>query len=310
MENWFALLNQLIPLFRINEKIVERSDCMPESHLIPILDSHQHFWSFQPARDQWITDEMAVLRKDFLPEELESNFLSSNVLGTIAVQADQSELETEFLLNLAAHHSFIQGVVGWVDIMHPDLSVKLQHYRSFPVLKGFRHILQSESPEFMLQPAFIKGLQVLADFGYTYDVLIYPNHLKAAIQLMQKVPSLKVVVDHLAKPDIKNKSFTNWEEGIVELASFSQVYCKISGMVTEADWQHWKYEELVPVMNTVVKNFGTSRIMLGTDWPVCLLASSYQDCIQIGRRFFADYTAEEQEAVFYRNAARFYGVQL
>lgn len=283
---------------------------MSDSHYIPILDAHQHFWRFHPVRDRWITNEMGVLRKDFLPEDIQSLLQPANVLGTIAVQADQSECETEFLLNLAAHHSFIRGVVGWVDIMHPDLTLKLKHYQNFPVLKGFRHILQSESPEFMLQPAFIKGLQVLADFGYTYDLLIYPNHLKAAIQLMQKVPSLKVVVDHLAKPDIKSKSFTNWEQGIVELASFSQVYCKISGMVTEADWHHWKYEELVPVMNTVVNNFGTSRIMLGSDWPVCLLATNYQDCLQIGRRFFADYSFEEKQAIFYKNAARFYGVQL
>jgi L-fuconolactonase len=283
---------------------------MLESHPIPILDSHQHFWIFEPARDHWITDQMALLRNNFLPEELQSNLSANNILGTIAVQADQSELETEFLLHLAAQHPFIRGIVGWVDLMHPDLTVKLKQYQAFPVLKGFRHILQSESPEFMLQPPFVRGLQVLSDFGYTYDLLIYPTHLKTAVRLIKQIPSLKVVVDHLAKPDITRKNFTRWEEEITELASLSQVYCKISGMVTEADWHAWNYEDFVPVMNTVVNSFGTSRIMLGTDWPVCLLAASYQDCIQIGRRFFGQYSLEEQEAVFFKNAAGFYGIQL
>lgn len=283
---------------------------MTDSHCIPILDSHQHFWKFQPERDQWITDEMALLRNNFLPDQLQSHLSPNNVLGTIAVQADQSEVETEFLLHLAARHPFIRGVVGWVDLMHPDLPGKLKQYQAFPVLRGFRHILQSEPPEFMLQPSFVGGLKVLADFGYTYDLLIYPTHLKAAIQLIKEIPSLKVVVDHLAKPDLKSKTFIEWEEGIAELASHSQVYCKISGMVTEADWHAWKYQDFVPVMNAVVNSFGCSRIMLGTDWPVCLLAATYQECIQIGRRYFAQYSLEEQEAVFFRNVAGFYGIQL
>lgn len=283
---------------------------MSDLQLIPILDSHQHFWKFEPTRDQWISDDMATLRRDFLPLELQSHFFSSNIMGTITVQADQSDLETEFLLHLSTHHPFIKGIVGWVDIMHPDLPFKLEQYRAFPILKGFRHILQSESPEFMLQSSFIKGLQILADFGYTYDLLIYPSHLSTAKQLIQQLPSLRVVIDHLAKPAIKSKMYKRWEQEIAELASFNQVYCKISGMVTEADWKCWKYEDFIPVMNTVVTNFGTSRIMLGSDWPVCLLAATYHDCIQIGRRFFSNYSIDEQTAIFYRNAAHFYGIQL
>lgn len=282
------------------------SDLQP----IPILDSHQHFWRFEPERDRWITDEMIVLRRDFLPEDLQENLFSTNVMGTIAVQADQSELETEFLLHLATHNPFIRGVVGWVDLMHPALPLQLKQYKAFPILKGFRHILQSEPPDFMLQASFVKGLQLLADFGYTYDLLIYPHQLNTALQLIQQLPLLRVVVDHLAKPDIKSKMFTEWEEGISKLATYDHVYCKLSGMVTEADWNNWKYEDFIPVMNTVVKNFGTSRIMLGSDWPVCLLAASYRDCFQIAQRFFSNYTVEEQEDVFYKNAARFYGIQL
>jgi len=283
---------------------------MSDLQNIPILDSHQHFWIFEPERDQWITDEMIALRRDFLPEDLQENLFSTNVMGTIAVQADQSELETEFLLQLAANNPFIRGVVGWVDILHPALPLRLKQYQAFPILKGFRHILQSEPPEFMLQSSFVKGLQLLADFGYTYDLLIYPHQLNAALHLIQQLPSLRVVVDHLAKPDIKSKMFKGWEEGISKLAHYDHVYCKLSGMVTEADWNCWKYEDFVPVMNTVVKNFGSSRTMLGSDWPVCLLAASYEDSIQIARRFFSNYTLEEQEAVFYKNAAHFYGIQL
>ena len=278
------------------------------SHSIPILDSHQHFWIYHNDTHQWINDEMKMLRRNFLPQDLQSLLVDADVIGTIAVQADQSELETEFLLQLAKEFPYIKAVVGWVDLMHPNLEQQLLNYKRHRLLKGFRHILQSESPEFMLQPAFMNGLRLLQEYGYTYDLLVYPYHLTAAIQLVKELPELRIVIDHLAKPDIRNQVTKGWRQDIEAIANFPQVYCKLSGMVTEANWNHWRYEDFIPYLNHIHACFGTSRIMVGSDWPVCLTAASYADCLNIVRKYFEQFSEEERRAIFTENAVRFYGI--
>lgn len=277
---------------------------------ISLIDSHQHFWFHDPQVHSWITDEMELLKRDFLPSDLQPFLAAEQVIGTVAVQANQSELDTKFLVDLALQNPFIKGVVGWVDLMHPDLRKKLDQYQSFSVLKGFRHILQSESPEYMLQPPFIRGLQLLSDLGYTYDLLIYPMHLKSAVQMVKQIPNLKIVLDHMGKPDIKNQLLSEWKSDISLLASFPQVHCKISGIVTEADWDNWRYSELTSCLDHVVESFDSSRLMVGSDWPVCQLAATYQEWFSIVRKYLEPFSYAEKKAILRDNAIKFYGLDV
>lgn len=273
---------------------------------MPVLDAHQHFWNYDPVAHSWINEEMSVIRKDFLPNDLEPVLQKNAVDGCIAVQADQTEAETDFLIHLANQHSFIKGVVGWVDLGAENIRERLQHYKQQPVLKGFRHILQGEEPAFMLQPDFLRGIAALKEFGYTYDILIFPKHLAAALELVKQFPDQPFVIDHIAKPFIKDGLIEDWKKGMQALAQFPNVYCKISGMVTEADWKNWKPEDFTPYLDAVTEAFGTNRLLYGSDWPVCLVAASYTDMIGIVRNYFLSFTAAEQEAVFGGNAAKFY----
>lgn len=277
---------------------------------ISLIDCHQHFWFHDPQVHSWITDEMELLKRDFLPSDLQPFLVAEQVIGTVAVQANQSELDTKFLVDLALQNPFIKGVVGWVDLMHPDLIKKLNQYQSFSVLKGFRHILQSESPEYMLQPPFIRGLQLLSDLGYTYDLLIYPMHLKSAVQMVKQIPNLKIVLDHMGKPDIKNQLLSEWKSDISLLASFPQVHCKISGIVTEADWDNWRYSELTSCLDYVVESFDSSRLMVGSDWPVCQLAATYQEWFSIVRKYLEPFSYAEKKAILRDNAIKFYGLDV
>ena len=272
------------------------------------IDSHQHFWIYHPQQHDWITDEMAVIRKDFLPAHLEPVLRANGITGCIAIQADQTETETELLLSFARTNYFISGVVGWVDLLAENLNERLQYFKQFPKLKGFRHILQAESPAFMLQPGFLKGIAELEQFGFTYDILIFPKHLEAAIELVKQFPNQRFVIDHIAKPYIKDGLMDEWKKQITAIAQYPNVYCKISGMVTEAGLSTWKPEAITPYIDVVVAAFGMKRIMYGSDWPVCLTAASYGEVLNVVKKYFAAFSKEEQALFFRDNAIEFYGV--
>ena len=274
------------------------------------IDAHQHFWNYEPLRDAWITDEMSILRRNYCPEDLRSEMRASGFEGSIAVQADQSESETRFLLDLATRHPFIVGVVGWVDLAAPNIEERLTNFRSFEKLRGFRHIVQSEpDDQFLLRAEFRRGISCLSRFGFSYDILIYARQLPAAIKLAASHPDQRFVLDHIAKPEIKARKLEPWASQMRELAALPNVFCKLSGLVTEADWKDWKPDDCRPYLEIAWDCFSADRLMFGSDWPVCLLAGSYARSYSLVADFLADRLAEEQDKVFGINAARFYGVK-
>lgn len=273
------------------------------------IDSHQHFWKFDRARGSWITDDMSVLRRDFLPQDLAPELQSHKIDGTIAVQADQSETETRFLLDLASQFSEILGVVGWVDLCSPNVRASLQQYVSCRKLCGVRHIAQAERDDrFLVRETFVRGISCLAEFGLRYDILVYARQLPAAIELVAKFPDQLFVVDHIAKPEIRNEKTAPWAQYICEIAKHQNVYCKISGLITEADWRNWLDEDIAPYLDVVFDAFGVSRVMFGSDWPVCLLAGSYSRVVDLISRYTEPFSETDRANIFGLNAARFYGV--
>ena len=278
-------------------------------HHSPKIDAHQHFWKYDPLRDNWITDEMSVIRKDFLPQHFQLILKENGFDGCVLVQVDQSEKETKFLLGLAGKNDFIKGVAGWIDLQSENIEERLAYYKPFRKLKGFRHILQGEKDRAtMLKPEFIRGIGALKQFNYTYDILIFPDQLLYTIQFVESFPEQKFVIDHLAKPYIKDKKIAGWKEDIERVARSKNVYCKISGMVTEASWQSWKEEDFIPYMDVVVNAFGTDRIMFGSDWPVCLVAARYDEVVNIVKDYFSSFTQNEQDNLFGQNTIKFYNL--
>jgi L-fuconolactonase len=273
-----------------------------------IIDAHQHYWNYAPASHAWITDDMQVLRRNFLPSEFSGLVKQHNLSGTIAVQAEQSESETMFLLELATQNDFIKGVVGWVDLRSADLEKKFEDYSGYDLLKGFRHIVQSEQKGFLLDPAFINGVNLLHRFGYTYDLLVYHHQLPEALQFASKTTEVKMVVDHIAKPSIVTGEKTHWELNMAALSTFPNIYCKLSGIVTEANWKNWTYEEIEPFIDEVFETFGAHRIMYGSDWPVCLVAGSYADQFSVVERYISRLSEDEKRKVLGENAKRFYNL--
>lgn len=272
------------------------------------IDSHQHFWKFDPVRHAWIDSSMQNIAKDFLPKDLKP-LLETNLMdGCIAVQADQSEIETQFLLRLAEENSFIKGVVGWVDLSAEDLSKRLEVFSKNPLFKGVRHVLQAEKEGFMLKDQFLRGISELKNFNLTYDILIYPNQLEEARVLIEKNPDQPFVLDHLAKPYIKQQKIKNWASDIKELAKYKNVYCKLSGMVTEADWNHWQFENFKKYLSVAFDTFGSDRLMFGSDWPVCLLAGSYEHVVKIIDLFIENLEQEEKNNIMGGNACNFYNL--
>jgi L-fuconolactonase len=275
------------------------------------IDAHQHFWKYNPQRDGWITDEMSLLRRDFLPDCLIGELQANGIDGSIAVQADQSEDETEFLLDLAARHSMIRGVVGWLNLSSPQLPERLAHFAKFKKLRGLRHIVQSEPDDrFMLRPDFCRGIASLKDFDLTFDILIYPRQLPAAIELVEKFPDQKFVLDHLAKPLIRTQEIEPWAKQIRMLARNPNVCCKLSGLVTEANWTNWQPADFDPYLDCAFEAFGADRLMFGSDWPVCLLAASYSQVRKVVEQYIARFHPGSQANIFGLNAIQFYGLTI
>lgn len=270
------------------------------------IDAHQHFWQFDPIRDAWIDDSMKKIRRDFMPEELQTLLSDNNFDGCVAVQADQSEKETFFLLELAKRYSFIHGVVGWVDLLADDFKDQLLELSKNPYLKGVRHIAQGEADDYLSRAHVQQGIQQLSDFDMTYDILVYAHQLPAAIDLVQAIPNQLFVLDHIAKPKISKGMDDSWMHNMFRLAQNPQVYCKISGMVTEATDYNWSKDEFIPFLDLVFEAFGVDRIMYGSDWPVCLLAAEYKEQLAIVESYISKLSVSEQEKIMGGNASVFY----
>jgi L-fuconolactonase len=273
------------------------------------IDAHQHFWLFDPVRYSWITDDMAAIRRDFLPVDLQPILAQHRLDGCVVVQSDQSAAENEFQLANTAHHDFVKGVVGWVDLQADNVAEQLDYYRQFDKLKGFRHVLQGEPDRaLMLRPAFQRGIGELYRHGFTYDLLILPDQLGYAAELAAAFPNQPFVVDHIAKPPIRAQEIDTWMRDIRALAAHENVCCKVSGMVTEADWQHWEPEDFRPYLDVVFAAFGPRRVLYGSDWPVCNVAGGYTRAISILEDYMRPFSAAEQALFWGDNAVRFYGL--
>jgi L-fuconolactonase len=270
------------------------------------IDAHQHFWHFDPVRDAWITDEMATLRRDFLPADLEPELRANGVDGCVAVQADQSEVETEFLLHLADAYDFVLGVVGWVDLRATNLAERLAYFARFANLKGFRHVAQAEPADFLARPDVIGGIRQLAEYDFSYDILIYPDQLKAALHLIRAVPEVRFVIDHLAKPVVREQKINTWSNFMTEIAKQPNVSCKLSGLVTEADWRNWSKSDFYPYLDVVFEQFGPDRLLFGSDWPVCLVAADYTQVKTLIEGYVAPWGDEARAKVFGGTARDFY----
>jgi L-fuconolactonase len=271
------------------------------------IDAHQHFWKFDPVRDSWIGDNMSVIQRDFMPDDLKPILDKQGIGGCVAVQADQSEAETEFLLDLAGKHDFIKGVVGWVDFKAADAGKLIERYSKFNKLKGFRHVLQGETDRaLMLNPQFMNGIRALKRHDLTYDILIFPDQLGYTHQFVKNFSGTRFVIDHISKPDIKNKNMDKWEMGIRAIARHENVWCKISGMVTEADWYSWILSDFKPYLDVVFEAFGANRVMFGSDWPVCNVAGGYQQMLSVVKNYTAKLSEDEQARFWGLNAAEFY----
>jgi L-fuconolactonase len=274
------------------------------------VDSHQHFWIFDPVRDSWINDEMRVIQRDFLPGDLGPVLTENGMDGCVAVQADQTEVQNDFLLGLAKDNSFIKGVVGWVDLRADSIAERLSYYSQFNLMKGFRHVLQGEEDRaLMLKSAFRNGIGELKKHGFTYDILIFPDQLQYVSAFVGGFPDQKFVIDHLAKPYIKDRKIDEWAKDIRAVAKHENLYCKVSGMVTEADWKNWKPEDFTPYLDVVFEAFGADRLMFGSDWPVCKVAADYTAMKGIVEQYTAKLSANEQTAFWGGNATRFYNLK-
>ncbi len=273
------------------------------------IDSHQHFWRYSAAEYEWIDDSMSVLRRDFLPSDLKREMDLAGIDACVAVQARQTLEETRWLLELADSATFIAAVVGWVDLQADDAEAQLAMFAGHSKLVGVRHIAQSEpDPRFLLRPAFCRGISRLEALDLTYDILIYPRHLPAAIELVSRFPRQRFVLDHLAKPEIRTGEIREWERHIRELAEARNVWCKVSGLVTEADWTRWTAADVRPYLDVAFDCFGAHRLLAGSDWPVCTVAATYGRTMSLLTDYLEHRPSSERDAVLGGNAARFWGL--
>lgn len=287
-----------------------------------MIDAHVHFWRYSAAQDAgfgWIDARMDVLKRDFLPQHLAQLTRPSGpshagdtgdtavIEGCIAVQAAQMLEETRFLLRLSDEHAFVRGVVGWVDLRAEHVESELEEFAAHPRFKGVRHIAQDEQDDrFLAREDVVRGIAKLARFDLAYDVLVYARQLPAAIELCRSLPNQRFVLDHVGKPEIRAQKHDPWAEHLRELAQCENVACKLSGLVTEADWQRWTPDDLAFYLETALEAFGPERVMIGSDWPVCLLAASYADAIGVARGAVAAFSADERAAMLTQNALHWY----
>jgi len=271
------------------------------------IDAHQHFWRYSAEEYDWIDDSMASLRRDFLPLDLKPELDAAGFDACIAVQARQTLEETRWLLALADENPFIAGVIGWVDLRAESVREQLAELSENPRLVGVRHVVQAEPDDrFLLRPDFLRGIAALQEFDLTYDILIYPRHLPVAVEFVSRFPQQHFVLDHLAKPFIKAQTIEPWASNIRELARFPNVFCKVSGMVTEADWTSWKPEHFQPYLETALQAFAPDRLMIGSDWPVCRVAGSYGKVMSLVIEFLDQHAPDAREKLLGGNAQRAY----
>jgi len=271
-----------------------------------MIDSHQHFWRYDAAQYGWIDGTMAPLKRNFLPEDLAPLIDAEGVDGTIAVQARQDDDETVWLLDLASRHAFIKGVVGWVDLQAPDVEGRVERLANTPRLVGLRHVVQAEPSGFLHRPAFHRGIEAVERCGLVYDILIYARQLPEAVRFASAFSRQRFVLDHLGKPDVRGGGLEEWQRRLHELAELPHVWCKLSGLVTEADWRAWTPAGLRPYLDTALDAFGPSRVMIGSDWPVCTLAAPYGGVLALVRDAIAEYSADEQAQILGKTAEDVY----
>lgn len=271
------------------------------------IDAHQHYWRYDPREYEWIDESMSAIRRDFLPKDLEPELQHNGFRGSVAVQTRQTLEETRWLLELAENSPAILGVVGWVDLRAPDARTQLESFVKNPKLVGIRHIVQGESDDrFLMRPDFLRGISLLEEFDLAYDILIYRRHLPVAAEFVERFPRQRFVLDHMAKPPIKSGEIKLWADGIRRLAKSPNSFCKVSGLVTEADWEYWKPEHVHPYLDVAFDCFGPERVMIGSDWPVCLVASSYTRVIELVSNYLARYSPQIRKDVMGENARRFW----
>lgn len=274
------------------------------------IDAHQHFWKYNIKEYGWIGPHMGVLKKDYLPADLRPLQKAVGIDATVAVQARQTIEETRWLLELADQYPFINGLVGWVDLRSPQLRDQLERLCVYPKFRGVRHVVHDEvDDQFMLRQDVVRGIGTLAQFGLTYDLLLFPKHLPVACELVSRFREQPFVLDHIAKPLIKDGVLEPWVTDIKKLAALPNVWCKVSGMVTEADWQGWTAGDFTPYLDVVFQAFGPERIMIGSDWPVCTVAGEYGAVMQIVVNYITKLSEAEQAAVLGGTAVQFYGLR-
>ena len=272
-----------------------------------LIDTHHHYWNYNPVDFDWIDDEMTAIRRNFLPVDLKAILSANGVDGVVSVQARQCLAETDWLLEMAAENEFMRGVVGWVPLIAENIQDILEKYTVNPWLKAVRHVIQAEpDPEFIFRRNFNRGVALLKNFGLVYDILIFEHQLVNSMRFVDQHPEQQFVLDHLAKPQIKAGKLEPWARNLKELARRENVSCKVSGMLTEADYKNWTSEQLRPYLDTVLEAFGPSRLLYGSDWPVCLVAGSYGNWLQLVRNVFSELTTDEQDLIFYKNAEKIY----
>ena len=273
------------------------------------IDAHQHFWNYDPIRHDWIDDSMKVIRKNFLPTDLSIEMKKNGIDGSVAVQVDETEEENYFLLKLNEENEFIKGIVGWMDLKSPTAEEQMQHWKQYPKIKGFRCIMQGKPDKLYLKnDLFISQIKKLASYEFTYDLLVYHDQLPSLIRFVEKLPDNRMILDHLGKPNIKNREIKTWRENIKILAQHPGIFCKLSGLVSEANHNNWSYDDLMPYLEIASEAFGIDRICFGSDWPVCLVAGSYSEVVGVIEKFSSQLNEQEKDKIFGSNTMKFYNL--